>query len=288
MVNLMKGREVEEKNDKTHDEVTDKDLYDNFYITLGKITSNLNKKENKEKVFEKASLGKGLSIGLMIFLTFLVISIKPVSEYQGYVAVIGALIFPGIGFSILIGALLGAIKMPKWFAIVWGSLFGGMPWAGLVLPSLLLDPIYLVTYIVGIICIVFMMLFMRIMPKRTPYGNEMLGKIKGFKNFLETVEKEKLEALVMDDPEYFYNILPYTYVLEVSDKWIKNFETISLQAPDWYSGTDTFNAVAFGSFMNSTMTSAQTAMTSSPSSDGGGSGGGSSGGGSGGGGGGSW
>ena len=49
--------------------------------------------------------------------------------------------------------------------------------------------------------------------------------------------------------------------------------------------------LAFGSFMNNTMTSAQSVMSSSPSSDSGGggsSGGGSSGGGSGGGGGGSW
>ena len=129
------------------------------------------------------------------------------------------------------------------------------------------------------------------MPKRTAYGNELLGKIKGFKNFLETVEKPKLEELVMQDPSYFYNILPYTYVLGVSDKWISKFETISLQAPNWYDGSDTFNTVSFGNFMNNTMTSASSAMASSPSGDsssGGSSGGGSSGGGSGGGGGGSW
>ena len=114
-----------------------------------------------------------------------------------------------------------------------------------------------------------------------------MGKIKGFKNFLETAEKPKLEQLVWQDPAYFYNILPYTYVLGVSDKWIKKFEVIALQPPDWYAGSTAFNMVTFGSFMNSTMTSASTAMSSSPSSSGG-SGGGSSGGGSGGGGGGSW
>lgn len=37
----------------------------------------------------------------------------------------------------------------------------------------------------------------------------------------------------MQDPTYFYDILPYTYVLGVSDKWIKQFETIGLQSPDW-------------------------------------------------------
>jgi uncharacterized membrane protein len=91
----------------------------------------------------------------------------------------------------------------------------------------------------------------------------------------------------MDDPSYFYNILPYTYVLDVSDKWIEKFEDISLEAPNWYGGSSSFNMTTFSNFMNSTMISATSAMSSRPSSSGG-SGGGSSGGGSGGGGGGSW
>lgn len=64
------------------------------------------------------------------------------------------------------------------------------------------------------------------MLKRTTYGNEMLGKIGGFKDFLEQVEKPKLEELVMEDPKCFYNILPYTHVLGVSDKWIRNLKQL--------------------------------------------------------------
>ena len=136
-----------------------------------------------------------------------------------------------------------------------------------------------------------MILCFKFMPKRTPYGNEILGKIRGFKNFLETAEKDKLEAMVNSNPTYFYDILPFTYVLGVSDKWIKKFETINMQAPSWYDGHDAFSVVAFGTFIGSTMTSAQSVMASSSSSSSSGgssSGGGSSGGGSGGGGGGSW
>ena len=137
-----------------------------------------------------------------------------------------------------------------------------------------------------------MLLCLKFLPKRTKYGNEILGKIRGFKNFLETVEKDKLEALVEEHPTYFYDILPYTYVLGISDKWIKKFESISIVAPTWYAGNGDFNLNSFSSFINDTMSSAESSMSSSPSSSsgssGGSSGGGSSGGGSGGGGGGSW
>ena len=132
-------------------------------------------------------------------------------------------------------------------------------------------------------------IFIKIMPKRTKYGNELFGKVKGFKRFLETAEKPQLEGLVEQNPEYFYNILPYTYALGVSQIWMKQFETIALKAPDWYDFEGDFNMNEFSLFMNTTMAAATTAMSSSPtSSDGGSSGGGSSGGGSGGGGGGSW
>ena len=142
----------------------------------------------------------------------------------------------------------------------------------------------------GIISFVILIVFLCLMSKRTAYGIEILGKIKGFKNFLETAEKEKLEALVLDDPKYFYNILPYTYVLDISDKWIKKFETIGINEPDWYVSNTPFNYIVMSNFMHNTLNRVQRDMISTPNSSGGsyGSGGGFSGGGFGGGGGSSW
>lgn len=105
--------------------------------------------------------------------------------------------------------------------------------------------------------------------------------------FLKTAEKERLETLVNDNPEYFYDILPYSYVLDVSKEWTKNFESIAIEQPKWYVGVGPFDRMMMYSFMNSTMQSCAQAMTSSPQTSSSG-GGGFSGGGSGGGGGGSW
>jgi len=157
----------------------------------------------------------------------------------------------------------------------------------LVLPILKENTVYLLANILGFACILSIVFFMKNMEKRTPLGNERLGKIRGFKHFLETAEKPKLEALVLENPQYFYNILPFTYVLELSDTWIKKFESIAMPPPGWYSGSLSFSNRAFGSFVRSTMQSANSTMCSSPSS-GSRSGGGSSGRGSGGGGGRSW
>ncbi len=296
------SKNVEQEPTDNTNEVTSTDLYNNFYITMNRILSNINNKENKNKIFEKSASSKTIFIILMIIATYCLITIPPIFAYGESSNLLFALLFPGIGFTVLFKLVFGETQTiyangratyssigTKIFGLVWGLGFGGIPWAFMVLPALKQDPVYLVGYGLGLVCVLGMVICLKYLPKRTPYGNEILGKLKGFRNFLETAEKDKLETMVIQDPTYFYNILPYTYVLGVSDKWIKKFESISLQAPSWYDSPNAFDMMTFGSFMNSTMTSAQSVMSSSPSSDSGGSsGGGSSGGGSGGGGGGSW
>lgn len=276
---------------KRKNSVTNEDLYDRFYTTIDKIKRRINSKENKKKIFEPSSTKNIVWLVLMCIVIFILITVKPVIEYGDPESMIFALLFPGIGFGFALGMILGKTKVfEKIFGLFWGIFFGGVPWALMVLPILIDEPRYFALYAIGLICVAIIIFFIKIMPKRTPYGNEVLGKIKGFKRFLEVAEKEQLEELVSQNPQYFYYILPYTYALGVSDKWVKQFETIAIQEPNWYYSQTVFSVSSFGTFMSSTMKSAQNTMTSSPSSSGGGgsSGGGFSGGGSGGGGGGSW
>lgn len=289
--------EAKEDSANNIKEVTSTDLYDNFYITMYKILSNINNKENRNKIFEKSAFEKTIFIVLMIIATYCLITLPPIFTYGDSYDLFPSIVFPGLGLCIMFLFVFAddssnsSPLVAKILGTIIGGIFGGIPWAYWVLPALLQDFTYLFGYIVGIICIFGMGICIKYLPKRTPYGNEILGKIRGFKNFLETAEKDKLEAMVMQDPTYFYNILPFTYVLGVSDKWIKKFEAITLQAPSWYDSPSGFSVTTFETFMNNTMSSAQSVMSSSPSSDSGSgssSGGGSSGGGSGGGGGGSW
>ena len=71
-----------------------------------------------------------------------------------------------------------------------------------------------------------MVLCIEYLPKRTKYGNELYRRLVGFKNFLETTQKDKLNELLNDNPSYFKEIIPFTYVLNISNKWIKQFADI--------------------------------------------------------------
>ena len=109
-----------------------------------------------------------------------------------------------------------------------------------------MDPSWKIIYWMSFACIFINVYFTFIMKRKTEYGETVIAKVKGFKNFLETAEKEKLEALVLENPNYFYSILPYTYVLNISKKWMEKFENIPI--PEMNMGTYDFNS--FNSFNN--------------------------------------
>lgn len=138
------------------------------------------------------------------------------------------------------------------------------------------------------------------MRSRSEYGAALLGKVLGFKDFIAAAELEKLKMLVEENPDYFYDILPYAYVFGLTDKWAKKFESIAMEPPKWYSsydgnytGTGIMNFIILDSIMSGISHNVISGMNVTDTGDGGGfgsgfGGGGFSGGGFGGGGGGSW
>ncbi len=274
--------------------VTPSDLYDNFYITTNRLKNEVTSKKNKNLIFGKSSTKKAYIILFLIFVTYLFAVILPLAFDGNYMLSIIPL-FLFLFYTPFYKAIFETKNLfLTIFILIHSSIFY-MAIGGAILSKY---SFLILNFIVAIICIVLMIFIYLLMPKRSKYGTEILGKIKGFKNFLETVNKEQLEKLVLENPQYFYDILPYTYVLDISDKWISKFENINLQAPDWYYGTS-FEYMHFNHFISDTIkdtrsfTSFKSSGFSSGSSSGGSfsggsSGGGVSGGGSGGGGGGSW
>jgi uncharacterized membrane protein len=133
--------------------------------------------------------------------------------------------------------------------------------------------------------------FGQVMPARTVAGARTLERVLGFAEFLERVEKDRLERLVKT-PEMFERFLPFAMAFGVERNWARAFEGIYREPPRWYVGSNAtrFDLGGFSSRLADLSDRAGSVMTSSPrsSSGSGFGGGGSSGGGSGGGGGGGW
>jgi uncharacterized membrane protein YgcG len=72
--------------------------------------------------------------------------------------------------------------------------------------------------------------------KRTDYYNDILGRIFGFKNFIDTAEVARMERLFEQDPSYYFNVLPFAWVFGLSDLWARKFEHMAIAPPTWYYG----------------------------------------------------
>jgi uncharacterized membrane protein YgcG len=144
----------------------------------------------------------------------------------------------------------------------------------------------------GIILIV----FGAFMSKKTKKGTLLYQKLLGFKEFIKSVEKDRLQEFLKQDENYFDKVLPYAIVFDVADKWKDKLKGLDVPPPKWYSGNyagANFNTAMFMSSLDHSMNAMSSSFYSSPHSSGssGGSfsgGGGFSGGGFGGGGGSSW
>lgn len=288
--------------------VTKSDLEERFYKTVNEIIDNENTSEFKNKIFEKGVWNRAKKIIILSLLVILTMSIGPLlNGTRIKTTVIANLVLVAITMLFYLFALSSKFnntRVKNIIILFVISFFASFSFVFVILYDIVseiiinMNKLGLIELGIQVISLIFIMILVTLMKRRTKYGTEVLGRILGFKTFLKTAEKEKLETLVNQDPEYFYNILPYAYVLGVSDKWIKNFETISLMPPEWYVGNDSYyDYHTFSNNYNYLMRTSANAMTSRPSSSdsyssfSGGSfsgGGGFSGGGSGGGGGSSW
>ena len=285
--------------------VTEEDLKNKFYSTINSIKFKTDSKFRDKMFNSNEKYGKRLM--LIIFTLIFITTVKLLYEYMGGDIwwMLGSLIplMIGCAFVTLMISVFSFSDddVPFWVLIIVIILIV-MPIVFLmsnILSDSLMDPLYKIDVSFVTVSIVIILIFGKFLKKRTSSNTKILGRLRGFKEFLEVARKEELEKLVEENPTYFYDILPYTYALGISDKWVKKFESISIESPKWYSDTTDFNINEFSHFMSSTINSASKAMSSSPSSSSGGggssfssggssSGGGFSGGGSGGGGGSSW
>lgn len=116
------------------------------------------------------------------------------------------------------------------------------------------------------------------MPSKTAKGSKVLADILGFKMYLHTAERFRLQNL---GPEEFERYLSYAIVFGIEKEWAKKFDGIYAGSPDWYEGTSNngvWNAVLISSlarnFSDSTSTNLTPVTSSSSASGGGWSGGG--------------
>ncbi len=108
-------------------------------------------------------------------------------------------------------------------------------------------------------------------PCRTKEYTEKLNDIVGFRNFILIAEKDRLEKMIEDNPQFYYHILPYAQGLGVSDKWEEKFANITIEPPQWTTSSMAGDIISFhiiNRMISNSLNSMSQNMNSRPSSSG--------------------
>ena len=97
-----------------------------------------------------------------------------------------------------------------------------------------LNPALKFIYYIAFASLIPIFIFTILMGRKSTYGEELTAKIEGFKHYLEVAEKEQLDRITSENKHYFYDIIPYAYVLGVSKAWIDKFQGYTFVDNDLY------------------------------------------------------
>ncbi|MDE5721625.1 MAG: DUF2207 domain-containing protein, partial [Clostridia bacterium] len=174
---------------------------------------------------------KRIAIVLISIIPFALCYIWICSIMGGSPGFLVMLVLPIIAITVFV-----YVPMPIWFKLIWCSFFGAIPFIIILCTATYsVYDIYGLFYITAAILVLGMAssAFVR------AFGNKeklARGRVLGFKKFLVLAELDKLNALLEENPEYFYDILPYCYVFGITKKMEKKFVALHAKLPEYFSG----------------------------------------------------
>ena len=276
---------------KSGDIVKINDLSQSFYPVVEAVTKEVNAENSK--LYDGKSMGVAVLFaligGLLMSITPIILAMTTISVKLFSIVPLFMIIPAFIVFALAQSVKYNTLKYKKKKL--------ALMYAGVVLLSLVCTAVYVIfipSYVIEIVpklilCLIgfAIVILSTTIISRTEAYTEKLNHIVGFRDFIKYAEKDKLEALLEGNPEYYYQVLPYAIVLGVSDIWEDKFAALTVPPPTWTTNSymdGMFSIVVFNSVIrraNLNMASSFISRPSSPSSgsfSGGGHGGGSFGG----------
>jgi uncharacterized membrane protein len=116
----------------------------------------------------------------------------------------------------------------------------------------------------GIIGVLVIFLFARIMTAKSFKGARTKVEILGFQEFVNRVDSDRMKRM---PPDTFEKFLPYAMALGIENRWAKDFQGIVQNPPTWYVGPTpylAFNPIFFAGSMHAMAMDAHQAFVAAP------------------------
>ena len=225
-----------------------KDIEYHFADTFKEARNMLDNEDNYKKLFFIGLKQIKIISAFLIVLSLVVNNVRSIylvtNSYLLVVPIILAMIF-GL-YVVLVSNMTGLIKAIVGTIILTLSLYIGIS-------PIIVQKHFLIIYIIESILIALMCLLFKKLSERTKFGTEVLGETYGLKYYLETITKEELKNKIEENPNYFYDMIPYACTLDSLESWIRSGKDIVTEAPSWYIPSSEFSLKNFEQFINNVL-----------------------------------
>lgn len=214
---------------KNGDEYSTKKNRYSYNSTLSSATSVL-LDEGLEKTKKRRVLRSILHVFAMLPLVFAIIWAMTFTPVAGVMFFM--LLFPTIAIFVFIYT-----PMPILFKLIWCGGFGGVP-LGFLVGFASSGSTYDIYHLVVISAVVFVVVHLSTMFIKvyTRQEKELRGQVLGFKKFLVNARLDELEQMISENPNYYYDILPYCYVFNITNKMESRFSALNMENPSYCMG----------------------------------------------------
>jgi len=108
--------------------------------------------------------------------------------------------------------------------------------------------------------------FSPIMPRKTQKGVAALVDVLGLAEYIHRAEVDRIEFTdaPAKSPERFERLLPYAVALGLTSIWVRQFEGLLREPPQWYTGAPTFNSTLFALSLGRLSAGMQNTFVSAP------------------------
>lgn len=239
-VNISEYIEALNKESKTpyQKELDKKITKDNIKYRLIRAIKNvmsiIKSNEEKNKYFETKSNNKKTYLLFSITIILVLITSIPFIEINKLYLLPISVLFSSISLFILINIVENVDLKKKNNKITILLLFAIIALIVLLTPSFKQNRIYFIAFLIGIMAVTFILFLYKYMPKRTIHGTRLYSKIEGLKKYLNEVSDKELKLVLKDNPNYLYDILPYSYILGIESVVFNKLKKLNIEEPKWY------------------------------------------------------
>ena len=193
------------------------------------------KKAFKEKIKEAKNrfILKSISIFTALFIVSDYITYLLYGEDTATISVAWV-----VTLSISIYALISSIQSRMWLGIIFSIFaifsFGGM--ISLILEDISFQKFIMTPVLLSSTTIPFILFLRAYIHPLNNYGEDIYYHLLGLKKFIKKADTNRLKELLLQNPNYMEDILPYAILFGLNKHWIKLNNEIVKSKYSWYDG----------------------------------------------------